>query len=543
MALALPRYETNQLISIIGSKRPISDSLRLILSSLTPKRGTPLFLDPFCGSGVVSRLARGMGMAVRAGDTQPFSYLINHVYLSLENDDLNPMLPEMGGIDAYFSLLNMQGLFASESASALARPFLSRYYAPQDDEDYDGKRERLFFTAANARFLDAVREVIETDWIEGRISANEKAVVLASILYEASRKANTSGSFTAYHKSFASAGNVIRKRIVEPCLLTPPVLPDAEVPRGEMNLCEASEFVKRSSADICYLDPPATVHQYGSTYHLLNTITMWDDFIPSNQRDKEGQLLSKAGIRSDWKQTHSPFCSLSKADKAFVHLLGSIDARHIVLTYPASGIVEIERIHELLMPRHQPVTVIPLYKRNQGGRQRVAGNKNIEYVFITGKSEGLQVPVGTGLKILPLMGRLDELSTAVFRTPQNLPPFQFIGGVMLDGLPRGDVLLNMALADLEKQVAVLETSACTTEEEALEILVAACIGLGPEMEGKARARLEKRLYALLRKITEKHTLDKVEMFLAQSNGDVLACQRIKSFLNMRGEQKRCEGLG
>lgn len=84
MALALPRYETNQLISIIGSKRPISDSLRLILSSLTPRRGTPLFLDPFCGSGVVSRLARGMGMAVRAGDTQPFSYLINHVYLSLE---------------------------------------------------------------------------------------------------------------------------------------------------------------------------------------------------------------------------------------------------------------------------------------------------------------------------------------------------------------------------------------------------------------------------------------------------------------------------
>ncbi|MDD2296717.1 MAG: DNA adenine methylase, partial [Sphaerochaetaceae bacterium] len=307
MALALPRYETNQLISIIGSKRPISDSLRLILSSLTPRRGTPLFLDPFCGSGVVSRLARGMGMAVRAGDTQPFSYLINHVYLSLENDDLNPMLPEMGGLDAYFSLLNMQGLFASESASALARPFLSRYYAPQDDEDYDGKRERLFFTAANARFLDAVREVIETDWIEGRISANEKAVVLASILYEASRKANTSGSFTAYHKSFAGAGNVIRKRIVEPCLLTPPVLPDAEVPRGEMNLCEASKFVKRSSADICYLDPPATVHQYGSTYHLLNTITMWDDFSPSNQRDKEGQLLSKAGIRSDWKQTHSPF--------------------------------------------------------------------------------------------------------------------------------------------------------------------------------------------------------------------------------------------
>ncbi len=535
MALALPSYESDQLISIIGSKRPISDSLRLIFSDLIPRRGVPRFLDPFCGSGAVSRIARGMGMEVLACDIEPFSFLVNHVYLSLHNDDLVPMLHDLGGIDAYFSLLNLEGLFAAETPGALEHPYLSRHYAPQNDQNYDGQKERLFFTAANARFLDAVRNEIEFSWLEHKISATEKAVVLASILYEASRKANTSGSFTSYHKKFATAGRVMRRRIVDSCSLFPPILPDAEVPRGEMYLGEASEFVKGKSADICYLDPPASIHQYGSAYHLLNTITMWDGFLPSPERDKQGNLRHKAGIRADWKSTHSPFCSLLHADAAFVHLLGNIDARHIVLTYPASGIVKAERLYELLAPRHGPVTILPVHKRNQGGRQRAGGKRNIEHVFVTGKPAELQVPVGSGLAILPLVHRLDSLTTAVFRSPQVLPPFQFIGGLMLDGLPRADLLLQKDPEYVEKLVELLEHAVCDTTEETLEVLVLACIGQGPAMEGKDRSRLERRLFRLLRKIPEKHTLERVEEIIRQARGDEQASQRIISFLSTIGD--------
>lgn len=502
MALSLPRYETDQLISIIGSKRPVADRLRFLLSSLAPQGKDTLFLDPFCGSGVVSRIARTLGMQVRASDLEPFAFITNYVYLTLSNEDLVPLFSEMGGLDAYVSMLNLEGLYAARSGIDPVRPFLSSHYAPQSDEQLEMVQERLFYTAANARFLDTVREEIESAWLENRISGSEKAVILASILYEASRKANTSGSFTAYHKRFSTAQGAVRTRIIEPCMLRAPVLPDPDLPIGEVHSIEASEFVKRYTADICYLDPPAGVHQYGSAYHLLNSLALWDDFTPSNERDGQGGLVDKAGIRSDWKKTHSPYCSLKHADAALVHLLNTVDARHIVLTYPTNGIVSAERIHALLSARHAPVTVVPLYKRNRGGPQGRGGKKQVEQVFITGTPRGFSLPVGRGLDLLPLIERLDVLNGAVFRTAMEMPPYRFIGGVLLDGLPSAEHLMQLSSEELESHVDYLESHACAHDDEALSVLLVTCMNSGPLVDGVGRARLEKRLFSLLRRMVE-----------------------------------------
>jgi adenine-specific DNA-methyltransferase len=506
---SLPRYETDQLISIVGGKRPVADRLRLILSSLAPAGKRTLFLDPFCGSGIVSRIARSLGMDVRACDLEPFSYIVNHVYLSLDNGSLARMFPDMGGLDAYFSMLHLEGLYAAESGYGLSRPYLSRYYAPSSDETYDGKRERLFFTAANARYLDTVREEIETGWLEQRLTAPEKAVVLAAILHEASRRANTSGTFTAYHKQFHRGGKAIRTRIIDRCALVPPMLPDEGTLAGEMHLCEASEFVKRYRADICYIDPPATVHQYGSAYHLLNSITLWDRYAPSDAIGADGALLDKAGIRKDWKRTHSPFCSVAHADRAFIHLIDSIDARHIVLTYPSNSLVSAERIHELLMARNAPVTVVPLPKRNQGGRQGTGGKNNLEQVFITGKSASLSLPIGEGLSLLPIFARLDTLLGVVFKHALDIPPFSFIGSVVLDGLPPVEELFTLGQKRLRTLVEYMEKMACEDEKEALTVLLLACA----HSVGVERARLEKRMFSLLRQhleVMDRHGIEQQE---------------------------------
>ena len=108
---------------------------------------------------------------------------------------------------------------------------------------------------------------------------------------------------------------------------------------------------------------------------------------------------------------------------------------------------------------------------------------------------------------------------------------------MLDGLPRGDLLLAEDPEILEKQVILLEQAACETSEEALEVLVAACLGNGPILEGKERARLEKRLYTLLRRITEKHTLEKVGEIVRQDGGERPISQRITAFLSTRGDTR------
>jgi len=492
VALALPTYETDQLVSMIGSKRPLVGQLRVLLAPLMARKGPTRFLDPFCGSGAVSRLARGMGMQVMASDLEPFSFILNHVYLTLRSDDLVPMFTEMGGIDAYLSMLNLHGLFAAETGGGMTEPYLSRHYAPQETENPDLLGERLFFTAENARFLDAVREEIEHSWEERRISATEKTVVLASILYEASRRANTSGTFTAYHKDLLGS----RSRIMQRCQLQAPLLPDEEVAQGEMHLCDAATFVKSRSADICFLDPPASVHQYGSAYHLLNSIAVWDRYAPSGCRDGEGRLSDRAGIRSDWKSTYSPFCSLKHADAAFIHLFGAIDARHIVLTYPASSLVSSERIVELLRARHDPVTVIPLQKRNQGGRQAKDGKQQIEQVFITGKSDAFSVPVGSGVDRLPLIRRLDALASAVFARPMEVPPFSFLGNVMLENSLPVETLLQMPLETLARRIGELERSVCSSGEQALHVLLSQAANM--DLTAPVRAKLVKRSVSLVR---------------------------------------------
>ena len=68
------------------------------------------------------------------------------------------------------------------------------------------------------------------------------------------------------------------------------------------------EFLAGRSADICYLDPPYAVHQYGSNYFMLNTIARWDRPPVSEERGPDGRLRQKAGIRADWKRTRSAFC-------------------------------------------------------------------------------------------------------------------------------------------------------------------------------------------------------------------------------------------
>ena len=41
----------------------------------------------------------------------------------------------------------------------------------------------------------------------------------------------------------------------------------------------ASELIGKIYGDILYLDPPYNHREYRANYHLLNTITLYDDFV------------------------------------------------------------------------------------------------------------------------------------------------------------------------------------------------------------------------------------------------------------------------
>ncbi|GAA0714403.1 hypothetical protein GCM10009430_07560 [Aquimarina litoralis] len=63
-------------------------------------------------------------------------------------------------------------------------------------------------------------------------------------------------------------------------------------------------FIKSIRGDILYLDSPYNFRQYGSNYHILNTIAKYDTFVPVGKtcyhHIKDPTIVKSEGISSLW---------------------------------------------------------------------------------------------------------------------------------------------------------------------------------------------------------------------------------------------------
>ncbi|HUV08144.1 MAG TPA: DNA adenine methylase [Spirochaetia bacterium] len=372
-------YLTRQLIAYIGNKRSLLGFLYGVFSELAARHRISVFLDPFAGSGSVSRLARMMGFQVLANDWEFYSRVINECHLAIELRDMNRMFQGRGGIAKVLETLN--NLSPPREGSL----YIARYYAPMDTRRADYRRERLFYTRENALRIDAMRNRIE-EWYPGfdleNVPYMEKMSLLALLLYQCATHTNTSGVFKACHKGFGGHGRDALKRIMGRIELDEPVLFDARQ-RSRVFSQDASDFVSSRTGDLCYLDPPYTGHQYGSNYHLLNTVALWDKPAAAIVLDQNGRLKRKAGIREDWVRTRSPFCYRDTAPSAFETLLGSIDCRFIILSYNTEGIVPFEELLEILSRRGRVGLYSSDYVKYRGGKQSLnRQNNNLELLLV-----------------------------------------------------------------------------------------------------------------------------------------------------------------
>ena len=84
-----------------------------------------------------------------------------------------------------------------------------------------------------------------------------------------------------------------------------------------------------------YLDPPYNARQYGSNYHLLNTIAKYDTFIPKG----------KTGLRD---YNRSDYCSKSKVKKAFEELIRNAKFNFTFLSYNNEGLMSESEIKSIM---------------------------------------------------------------------------------------------------------------------------------------------------------------------------------------------------
>ena len=507
-------YVTRQLIAYIGNKRRLLEFLSSVFSDLERPDGATRFLDPFAGSGSVSRLARLRQYSVKASDIEEYAGVLCRAALSFNPDDADHVLGGHGGYRAAIDELNSIGRNAAKDPARVPG-YIERTYAPESTEHADYRRERLFYTTENAAFIDAVRDTIDRWFPPGapesahrRRDSVEAArtLLIAPLLVEASVHANTSGVFKAYHKGFGGHGKDALSRILAPAELEP--MPLIEAPKALVEVCDAAEFCRSHSGDIAYLDPPYNQHQYGSNYFMLNTIARWDKPEISGSRNSDGSLWEKAGIRADWRETRSSFCRRNSAVDAFSDLLEAIDAGTIVLSYNTEGIVPFEALYDLLS-QYGDVEIRSFdYVQFRGGRQS-AGRRNqtAEIAFVVRRNEhsrparsnvardgahiarsfrvsaysrNMFVPA----RVLERFGSLD----ALLLDPVNMPATasqdgstiqavdeaasaRFEAGIRLVGLPPSSDLQQLDKTVLEQLEDDLSYAACRDNIEEIDVLL------------------------------------------------------------------------
>ena len=367
-------YLTHNLIPYIGNKRKLVDLLREVIAATGVEGGT--FVDLFAGSGAVSRLAKTMGFRVIANDWEPYSETLNGCYVGLNRP---PRFSKLGGLDGAIDILN--GLKPKAG-------YIAGHYCPADDEAPDVERERMFYTQANGRRIDAIREQIALWRDDGTISAAEECALLAPLVFQGAYCSNTSGVFKGFHRGWGGATSTALYRIRSSLALWKPVFCD-NGRRNEVVREDANELCREIEGDVIYIDPPYNVHQYGSNYHLLNTIVLWDKPPLSRTFRDNGRVKDKSAIRRDWRtERRSRYCYARSATDAFAELVERVRGRHILVSYSTDGLVPYAELIEMLSTRGRLTCFVRKYVRYRVSSQRPSPRPhNVEFVLSVDTSE------------------------------------------------------------------------------------------------------------------------------------------------------------
>lgn len=362
-------YIFNQLIPYIGNKRKllglIADALRT-----TGSKRPATFLDLFSGSGVVSRLAKTLHYQVISNDWEPYAEAINTCYISCNTA---PPFASLGGLERTIQILNELEPRCD---------WVTEHLCPRDDAHYDAATDRLFYMRKNGMRIDAIRHQISQWSAAGLINPHEEACLLAPLLYQACYTSNTSGVFKGFHNGWGGQTATALYRITADLRLAPPVFYD----NGMENtvLCNDAQEVAHQLSDIevdvAYLDPPYNQHPYGSNYHVLNSIRLWDKPAISKCITQG----NKSAIRSDWRtKRRSAYNYKSEAAQAYRQLVHSLNARFILTSYSTDGMIPLADLLRANAEKGAVSIMLQAYKRYRVSSQRFSQKPlNVEFVVI-----------------------------------------------------------------------------------------------------------------------------------------------------------------
>ena len=320
----------------IGGK---SELLAEIFKAIPPKYLQGKFVDIFAGTGVVASEAAQYFNSVVVNDLLYSNLAIYEAFFGTSKFSKSKIIK-----------------FVNYANIEMKKDKTSNYF----DKNFGGK----FFSKTTARQIGFVRNLIDDN--DFNLNRRERNILLASLIYSADRIANTVGHYEAYRKK-NEGFKEFSLGLIEPLDLT----------KSEIHRRDANELVREIKADVFYIDPPYNSRQYSRFYHVLETLTKWDN-----------PALYGVALKP-LPENISEYCKVG-APEAFADLIENINAKLIIVSYnntynskssSSKNKITLEQIEKVM--RKKGSTKIKKIEHKAFSAGNTDFDNHLEYLFIT----------------------------------------------------------------------------------------------------------------------------------------------------------------
>mgnify|MGYP000174525435 FL=1 len=337
----------------IGNKESIVEQIDSFIDSRIASEDKLILFDAFCGTGAVSDRLKDR-----------FNIVIN--------DNLKwATVYTAGRLNApicYFEKLGFDPFDFLNKSDDEIHGFIYKTYSPAESD-------RMYFTPENAARIDYFRNQIE-EWYRGELLAeSEYMFLLASLIESVSKVSNTAGVYGAFLKKWDG-------RALKPIDFIKPSYNECMPKDIAIYNDRIENIISDVECDILYLDPPYTQNQYGTQYHLLETLVLND--CPSVSKVTGSRPVMP--MRSDWSKEY-------KVNILFDRIIAKTKARYIVLSYNNDGFMSKEYIEAVMKRYGKPETYCCKkisYKKYQNWKSQ-NHKEHFEYLFFVEKKDSSDV--------------------------------------------------------------------------------------------------------------------------------------------------------
>lgn len=225
-----------------------------------------------------------------------------------------------------------------------------------------------FFEHNTSKIIGFIREELEQE--KQDYTEKEYNILLATLIYNIDKIANTVGHFDAYIKK------PIRSNKLNFNLINPVDFAGVEIHRENANV-----LARQVSADIAYIDPPYNSRQYSRFYHLYENLVKWE------KPELHGVALKPKA------ENMSAYCTVA-AKEAFRDLINNLDVKYFAVSYnntynskshSSENKIRLEEIEAILKQRGETKIFECSHKFFNTGKTEFNDHK--ELLFITKVNE------------------------------------------------------------------------------------------------------------------------------------------------------------